>query len=187
MHESTNLLACKPHFYRLHKCHHRSYMLRFFSEKNVPITGNCPGRARGFCEAASGDCFPVARRRFGCDVAHSDAAAADASELLVLKIMASVTRAPVASLFLNLEASHRGGVAASAAAARLDKPMQHLHNALPTILTATQSLDAPQWNATTYKAALQARKQTSRQARRGSQLSMRRHVCQCLQFHVRLK
>ena len=48
--------------------------------------------------------MPVGRRRFGCGVPHSDAAAVDAPELLVLGLTASVSHAPVASVFVNLEA-----------------------------------------------------------------------------------
>ena len=70
----------------------------------MSITSNVSGRATGFCQAASGDCLLVRRRRFGCDVPHSDAAAVDAPEVLVLRLTASVTHAPVESVFVKLEA-----------------------------------------------------------------------------------
>ena len=70
----------------------------------MSITGNFSGRARGFNQAASGDCLLVRRRRFECGVPHSDAAAVAASEVLVLGFTASVTRAPVESFFVKLEA-----------------------------------------------------------------------------------
>ena len=44
------------------------------------------------------------RRRFGCGAPHSDVAAVDAPEVLVLGLLASVTRAPVESLVVKLEA-----------------------------------------------------------------------------------
>ena len=44
------------------------------------------------------------RLRFACGVPHSDAAAVDAPEVLVLGLTASVTHAPVESLFVKLEA-----------------------------------------------------------------------------------
>ena len=61
----------------------------------------------------------VRRLRFACGVPHSDAADVDASEVLVIGLTAAVTHAPVESLFVKLEACHRGGIAASPASTRL--------------------------------------------------------------------
>ena len=44
------------------------------------------------------------RLRFACGVPHSDAAAVDAPEVLVLGLTGSVTRAPVKPLIVKLEA-----------------------------------------------------------------------------------
>ena len=46
----------------------------------------------------------VRRRRFGCGVPHSDAAAVNAPEVLVLGLTASATHALVESFFVKLEA-----------------------------------------------------------------------------------
>ena len=154
----------------------------------VATIGNCPGRARAFREAACGDCLPVTRRRFRCGLPHSDAAAADASELLVLRGTASVTHAPVASLSQPRGVTPRrdGSIGCSN---KTGQTMQHVQNALPTIgmdnkvefgCTAVECHDKPSSSANT-KANNSA----------GTQRITTYHETRCMPtfciFHVRLK